>query len=339
MKDWKIFEGNGKPGRSEKGLLVERLPLPPWRDFSNRDQQRRESYQPPPGAVEVVNAALYLRRPILVTGQPGTGKSSLIYAVAHELELGSVLSWPINSRSTLSDGLYRYDAVARLRQAQIDRHSDGRSDRHEVAAAPRGAGAARDEEIGRFIKLGPLGTAFLPDKRPRALLIDEIDKSDVDLPNDLLHIFEEGAFEIPELQRISHQQAKIKVAITDPSGKEVSTVVEHGRVGCEAFPFVVITSNGERDLPPAFLRRCLRLDIDYPDAEQLGKIVSAHLGQTDLDALQALITAFRDRQKAGAVLATDQLLNTIFMLSQSGVASDEKRAELEAILLRELEER
>lgn len=125
----------------------------------------------------MVNAALYLRRPLLVTGNPGTGKTSLAYSVAYELDLGEVLYWPITTRTTLKDGLYNYDAVGRLQDAKLN--PDDSLNR-----------------IGKYITLGPLGTALLPSERPRVLLIDEIDKSDVDLPNDLLHVFENGEYTI-----------------------------------------------------------------------------------------------------------------------------------------------
>jgi hypothetical protein len=146
-------------------------------------------------ATSTPNAALYLRRPLLLTGSPGAGKSTLAHAVAYELGLGRVLHWPIVSRSTLQDGLYRYDAIARLQDNQIAAHS---------GTAPPGG-------IGSYIRLGPLGTALLPTAKPRVLLIDELDKSDIDLPNDLLNVMEEGEYGIPELERLAEREPQVDV--------------------------------------------------------------------------------------------------------------------------------
>src|SRR5262249_38678447 len=153
------------------------------------------SDDPQDKTIELVNAALYLRRPLLITGRPGTGKSSLIYAVAWELRLGEVLRWSITSRSTLQQGLYHYDAIGRLQDSQLGGTTT------EKRLPP---------DISKYLKLGPLGTALLPTARPRALLIDEIDKSDLDLPNDLLNIFEEGEFPIPELERFDQEIVEIR---------------------------------------------------------------------------------------------------------------------------------
>src|SRR5690242_10468096 len=116
-RDWKIFRGEKEPHDDIRRL---KEVLPPWRDFGRRDETRAANYLPGPREIELVNAALYLRRPLLVTGPPGSGKSSLAYAVARELTLGHVLRWPINSRSSLAEGLYSYDAIARLRDANIE---------------------------------------------------------------------------------------------------------------------------------------------------------------------------------------------------------------------------
>ncbi|NEP45068.1 MAG: MoxR family ATPase, partial [Okeania sp. SIO2H7] len=166
------------------------------------------------------------------------------------------------------------------------------------------------------IQLGPLGTALLPFPRPRVLLIDEIDKSDINLPNDLLNLFEEGEFEIPELARISKEVPQVEVRSYD--GLDVP--VKEGKVRCQNFPLIILTNNGERDFPPAFLRRCLRLTMPYdPDATALKEIVKAHLGDDALtrdgEKVEKLIGDFIQKRKQGD-LATDQLLNAIYLVTR-----------------------
>src|SRR5262249_8012973 len=130
----------------------------------------------------------------------------------------------------------------------------------------------KEFELGDFLRLGPLGTALLPTARPRALLIDEIDKSNMDLPNDLLNVFEEGEFPIPELQR--YDQERVSVRTHD----NTTFVVKGRHVRCYEFPFVILTSNGEREFPPPFLRRCLQLTLPEPGEAQLKDIVTGHMG-------------------------------------------------------------
>ena len=303
---WWIYRGTGEYNLDNAlsprvSAQLQAHDTPPWRRFDREAARRRGAkFQPEPYEVERVNAALLLRRPLLVTGLPGTGKTSLTYAVAHELGLEPVLRWSITSRTTLKDGLYDYDAIARLQDTP-----------------QAGANPGEKPPIGNYIKLGPLGTAFLGFKHeeqyyPRVLLIDEIDKSDIDLPNDLLHIFEEGEFEIPELKR--HPEPVHAVAPWD-GGPKVE--LHEGKVHCRAFPLVVMTSNGEREFPPPFLRRCLQLEMRPPGPDKLRRIVEAHLepGAAYQDKIEALLGLFLQHQKdKGKYLATDQLLNAIFLV-------------------------
>jgi MoxR-like ATPase len=312
MSEWHIYTGTGQPHEG-----ITRLPKPPpWRDFTGGPELPKpagdsdsshdaQSYLPTAEAVEQVNAALYLRRPLLVTGAPGTGKSTLAYAVAHELKLGPVLHWPITSRVTLHDGLYQYDPLTRL-----------------YAASKQESAASDYEDIGRFIRLGPLGTALLPCSQPRVLLVDEIDKSDIDLVNDLLTVFEKGEYEIVELVR---QEAETAEVMTADGANRV--MVTGGRVRCKAFPLVVMTSNGEREFPPAFLRRCITVHLSQPASEpEMAEIVQAHLG--DLAGQSSdLVSHFFERKTSGE-LATDQLLNAIYFIHHTMVSGSADRLAL-----------
>jgi MoxR-like ATPase len=293
---WRIFRGTGEPHRTPLP------PAPPWRSIARRaagaagaaGRGRSRPYVIGDAEIDVVNAALHLRRPLLVTGRPGTGKSTLAEAIAAELSLDGVLRWPVNSRSMLVDALYRYDAVGRLRES-------ARSAKSEQP----------EPDIGTFVRLGPVGTALVPARRPRVLLIDELDKSDLDLPNDLLSVFEDGEFDIPELARLPEDQAEVAVMVT---GSRERVTLHRGVVRCTEFPIVVITSNGERDFPAAFLRRCVRLDLPDLDEDRLRDIVTAHLGEDAARRAETeeLIHTFLERRTAGE-LATDQLLNAIHL--------------------------
>ncbi len=325
MSDWKIYRGSGEPHDD-----IRRLPSPPpWRTFTGkvlstpqieevdaftqRMLARGEVFQTNEEIVEIVNAALYLRRPLLISGKPGSGKSSLAYAIARELKLRPVLRWSITTRTTLADGLYQYDAIGRLQDTAYWKDA-------EANLPP--------PDVGQYIRLGPLGAALLPSEKPRVLLIDEIDKSDIDLPNDLLHIFEEGEFDIPELVRISQRQHLVDVY----SGKNSATkvTIEDGHVRCYAFPFITLTSNQEREFPPAFLRRCLRLDIKPPTREELASIVEAHLGSDAFPHANQIIDEFIKERTRGD-LATDQLLNAIY-LSTRGIDTRDKPEIFQAVL-------
>jgi len=323
--DRQIFKGTREPHDG-----IEALPdAPPWRQFGeDRQKQQARGHEAGPDEIAAVNAALYLRRPLLVEGKPGTGKTSLAFAVADELKLGEVFVWPITSRSTLQQGLYQYDAIARLHDASLSRDTGTPSAGHE-----------RQMDVGRYIRLGALGAAFScsEPKRPRVLLIDEIDKSDLDLPNDLLHIFEEGAFEIPELTRLPEdRRRRVEVALPKGNGH---AEIEQGRVRCKEFPLVFLTSNGEREFPPAFLRRCIRLNIPEPNAETLAQIVRRRLGSTAMDSpdVQQLVTDFVDRRdQHKRQLATDQLLNAISLVVNQRMSRHDP--DLEKFVLRNLNE-
>jgi MoxR-like ATPase len=313
--DWKLFRGSGEPRKIE----AEQWPAPPpWRNFPQ--EKRGETFQVNAQAIEMVNAALYLRRPLLITGNPGTGKSSLAYAVARELCLGDVLKWPITTRTTLKDGLYGYDAIGRLQDAQSSKE-DNR------------------EKIGNYITLGPLGTAFFPVDRPRVLLIDEIDKSDIDLPNDLLNLFEDGEFTIPELQRIETSRVEVRTAdrIEENQNKVQDKVfIENGLVTCKEFPLVIMTSNNERDFPPPFLRRCLRYDMPTPkESGELSRIVAAHLGETISAEATDLIDRFLKDSKQG-IVAVDQLLNAVYLVTRDRAPNEDEQKRLKNALLKSL---
>jgi MoxR-like ATPase len=227
----------------------------------------------------------------------------LAYRIARELRLGRVLRWSITSRTTLQSGLYEYDAIGRA-QAAATRYAAARradtSTKAEIDEPP----------VGDFIRLGPLGTAFLPTRSPRVLLIDELDKSDADLPNDLLSIFEDAEFGIPELERIRTHNPEIRVFTDDRHG--AATVVD-GRIACAAFPVVVITSNGEREFPPAFLRRCLRLEMRDPDAAQLAAMVANHMLDEDGTHTDELIRDFLARSAQLDGLPADRLLEAVYL--------------------------
>ena len=345
---WFIYRGDGQLHAG-----IDRLPAPPpWRSFEHDEdvdgapalpvptppsgpvsgrpaaQARAESYRADQRVVETVNAAIYLRRPLLVTGKPGTGKSSLAASIAHELGLGPVLTWAVTSRSTLEDALYRYDAIGRLQEANL--HHLRRDERPTGAAGDGGGEPLPD--IGRYLRLGPLGTALLPWPRPRVLLIDELDKSDIDLPNDLLNVFEEGQFELPELTRLPEENATVTVRTHDGG----DCVIRRGRVRCRAFPIVVITSNREREFPPAFRRRCLPLDIQPPGRAKLREIVTAQLGAAALAENDHLLDVFLSTRETADV-STDQLLNLVFLAGAAEFPSPELREQLQKVLLHPLE--
>jgi MoxR-like ATPase len=334
MDDWLIYRGVGAP---DPDRIRELPPPPPWRAFSGEplpgpvppidsSSTRRLGARAgaPPAhdaeALQLINAALYLRRPLLVTGEPGSGKSTLAHSVAYELGLGRVLQWPVVSRTELKDGLYTYDAIGRLQDAQLAERNSREPD-----------------GIGSYIRLGPLGTALLPAERPRVLLVDELDKSDIDLPNDLLNVVEEGEFTLPELERMADRPGHDEVLVLTDDGRRVP--VRGGRVRCHAFPFVVMTSNGERDFPAPLLRRCLHLHLDPPRDERLAAMVQAHFGAGADELNLDLIGRFTDEDGDGELRPTDQLLNAIYLTQHAVRTEPGRRQEIAELLIRPLDTR
>lgn len=333
--EWWIYRGTGRPLHDIQ--LADLLPAPPpWRKFRGQipdgpqirpaddyEAERRLGAEfhlseddVDTREVDMVNASLFLRRPLLVTGRPGSGKSALAYRIARELRLGRVLRWSITSRTTLHSGLYEYDAIGRAQAAATRyaaaRRIDAASQKNEIDEPP----------VGDYVRLGPLGTAFVPSRSPRVLLIDELDKSDADLPNDLLSIFEDAEFGIPELERIRTHNPEVRVFTDDRHG--AATIVD-GRIACAAFPVVVITSNGEREFPPAFLRRCLRLEMRDPDANQLAAMVANHMLDANGSHTDELIREFLSRSAALDGLPADRLLEAVY-LATSGAFRDNDRS-------------
>ncbi|WP_328644713.1 AAA family ATPase [Amycolatopsis sp. NBC_00348] len=323
---WCIYRGTGHP-LEDIGLAELLPPAPPWRVFDGGPlpeadvvpeddgemdrrlgRRHRSALHVDPHEIEMVNAAIHLRRPLLVTGRPGSGKSSLAYRISRELRLGRVLRWPITSNTTLKSGLYDYDAIGRAQVAGT----------RAVGHSPSG-GVSDESPIGDFLRLGMLGTAFLPRRLPRVLLIDELDKSDSDLPHDLLSLFEDGEFVIPELARAARRTPEIDVFTAD---QDQTAEVAGGRVRCAAFPIVVITSNGEREFSPAFLRRCLTYKTKTPTAEQLAAMAAAHALDPDNEHRSRLVEEFVEASKAKGAPPADKLLDAVYLATSGAYQKD-----------------
>ena len=207
-------------------------------------------YYPDKNLIEAVNLSIVLQRPLLLQGEPGCGKTLLAKAIAYEFQQRlnipkyPYFSWSIKSTTRAKEGLYTYDTLARLRDAQLVGRT-GLSDDELKKISDR----VNHPEHKEYIKYGALGEAFRATEHRPILLIDEIDKADIDFPNDLLEVLEESKFEITEIRT------------TQPAKQQ---------------PIIIITSNDEKELPDAFLRRCIYYYIEFPDEEQLIKIVKGH---------------------------------------------------------------
>ena len=226
-----------------------------------------------------VNAAIALERPLLIKGEPGTGKTLLAQEIAAALG-APLISWHIKSTTRAQQGLYEYDAVSRLRDSQL--------------------GDARVSDIANYIRRGKVWEAFVHDPRP-VLLIDEIDKADIEFPNDLLLELDRMEFHVYE------------------TGETVKASVR---------PIVVITSNNEKELPDAFLRRCFFHYIRFPDTETMGKIVEAHFpGLKPRLIEEALKSFFQLRETPGLKKkpTTSELLDWIKLLVSEDIDEETLR--------------
>jgi len=235
-----------------------------------------------PDLMQTVNVAVQLRRPLLIKGEPGTGKTMLAQSIAKGLEM-PLLIWNVKSTTKAQDGLYVYDTVQRLYDGQF-----GDSDVSDIA---------------QYIKLGMLGQAFSGEERV-VLLIDEIDKADLEFPNDLLWELDQMEFHIPETR---------------------ATVKAVQR------PIVLITSNAEKELPDAFLRRCVFHYIEFPDEEMMERIVRVHVPGLDKRLLDLAMQSFywlRDLPGLQKKPSTSELIDWVQALARGGVDPKEIAARL-----------
>ncbi|MCB8978891.1 MAG: MoxR family ATPase [Ardenticatenaceae bacterium] len=258
-------------------------------------------YVPQKSLIQAVNVAIALERPLLLKGEPGCGKTKLARAVADELEL-PYFEWNVKSTSRAQDGLYTYDTIGRLRDAQLAASTD-------LTKAEKTRIRKRFQDPTSYIIYGPLGNAFLSEKRA-VVLIDEIDKADIDFPNDLLHELEEKQFTINE----------VPVEAVDDAQKQTKAK----EVPANHPPIIFITSNAEKELPAAFLRRCLFYHITFPNEARLRQIVSIHRGLKENDPFLARAVtdfmALREKMKnnkSGKPVSTSELLDWVEMLQKT----------------------
>ncbi len=297
ISTWGIYRGTNEP----HGDIAKLPKSPPWR---KKGVDKERSFVPTDEERDVVNTALYLRRPILITGEPGIGKSALAKSVAYELGLGRVLEWHITTKSILKDALYSYDAVARLHDSSLKKKTNIVSKRQ------------KEENIGKYITLGVIGSAF-SSATQRVVLIDEIDKSNIDLPNDLLHVLEENEFSIQELVRSTHSTHRVYTKDSSKVEIENGIVAVKFEEDGDNFPLIILTSNGEREFPPAFMRRCIHLRMQpRREISQLKEIIQNHIvgiREEEMRGLEEIIEEFAAKDIESDYLAIDQLLNRVFM--------------------------
>ncbi len=239
-----------------------------------------DDYVADPALSAAVEAALALGRPLLVKGEPGTGKTELAEAVAHALAR-PLLTWHVKSTSKATEGLYVFDVVQRLHDSRF--------------------GDADVSDLSRYVRLGALGRAFASEA-PSVVLIDEIDKADLEFPNDLLRELDEMAFTIPETG--------------------VTIRARHR-------PFTLITSNAEKDLPDAFLRRCVFHYLAFPEPERMARIVEVHHPALPATLVKAAIDRFfelRALKHLRKLPTTSELLDWLTVLVAAGVPEETVRS-------------
>ncbi|MBO4267375.1 MAG: MoxR family ATPase [Lachnospiraceae bacterium] len=226
--------------------------------------------------MSAVNVSIALSKPLLIKGEPGTGKTMLAKAIAESLDM-PIITWNIKSTTKAQDGLYMYDTIQRLYDGQF--------------------GEEGVDDISRYIKLGKLGEAFVSDKKV-VLLIDEIDKADLEFPNDLL-------WELDQMEFYIHETKE--------------TIKAKHR------PVVIITSNAEKELPDAFLRRCIFHYIAFPDRELMDEIVRTHFDKIDEHILNEAMDVFyqiRDEKSMKKKPSTSELIDWINALQLGGISAD-----------------
>ncbi len=232
--------------------------------------------------LDAVNVAITLQKPLLIKGEPGTGKTMLAEAVAKALNKKLII-WNIKSTTKAQDGLYMYDTIQRLYDGQF--------------------GEEGVDDIAKYIKLGKLGEAFESEEQT-ILLIDEIDKADLEFPNDLL-------WELDQMEFYIHETRKT--------------------VKAKQRPIVIITSNAEKELPDAFLRRCIFHYIDFPDADLMEEIVRVHLPNVADNVLKNAFEVFYDIRAMRDIRkkpSTSELIDWLNVLQMSGIEAEEIRKKL-----------
>nr|UWI48851.1 MoxR family ATPase [Clostridioides difficile] len=247
-----------------------------------------------PELMASVNVAIALEKPLLIKGEPGTGKTMLAQAISNQLQKDLVI-WNIKSTTKAQDGLYVYDTVQRLYDSQF--------------------GGEGVDDIGKYIKHGKLGEAF-SSKQQVILLIDEIDKADLEFPNDLLWELDKMEFYINETKET---------------------------VKAKQRPIVIITSNAEKELPDAFLRRCIFHYIEFPDRDMMEEIVKVHFDKVEEHLLEQVMTTFywiRSLKEIQKKPSTSELIDWIQALTLSGIPIEkiEKEVPFAGILLKNNED-